>query len=69
MERLNGMEVFPTYREEYRLGSSSLENIDSNIYIERGINAAFEKHLKLGEVVSLEALVQYGNGYFKIMES
>ena len=45
------------------------ENVDSDIYIDRGINAAFEKHLKLGEVTSLEALEQYGNGYFKIMES
>jgi hypothetical protein len=43
--------------------------VDSDIYIDRGINAAFEKHLKLGEVTSLEALEQYGNGYFKIMES
>ena len=51
------------------LGISSLENIDSDIYIERGINAAFEKHLKLGEITSMEALEQYSNGYFKIMES
>ena len=65
----NGLEVFPVYREEYRFGISTLENVDSDIYIDRGINAAFEKHLKLGEVTSLEALEQYGNGYFKIMES
>lgn len=65
----NNLQVFPTYREEYRFGISALENVDSDIYIDRGINAAFEKHLKLGEVTSLEALEQYGNGYFKIMES
>lgn len=65
----NDLQVFPVFREEYRLGSSVIENIDSDIYIDRGINAAFEKHLKLGEVTSLEALEQYGNGYFKIMES
>ena len=69
MEYMNGMEVFPIYREEYELGSACIENIDSDIYIERGINSAFEKHLKLGEVTSLEALLQFGNGYFKIMES
>jgi hypothetical protein len=69
MELHNGMEVYPTFREEYRFGISTLENVDSDIYIDRGINAAFEKHLKLGEVTSLEALEQYGNGYFKIMES
>lgn len=69
MIKHNDLQVFPTYREEYRFGISALENVDSDIYIDRGINAAFEKHLKLGEVTSLEALEQYGNGYFKIMES
>ena len=65
----NNLQVFPTYREEYRFGVSSIENVDSDIYIDRGINAAFEKHLKLGEVTSLEALEQYGNRYYKLMES
>ena len=69
MTKHNDLQVFPTYREGYRFGISILENVDSDIYIDRGINAAFEKHLKLGEVTSLEALEQYGNGYFKIMES
>ena len=69
MARHNDLQVFPVYREEYRFGIAALENVDSDIYIDRGINAAFEKHLKLGEVTSLEALEQYGNGYFKIMES
>lgn len=69
MVKHNGLQVFPTFREEYKFGISVIENVDSDIYIDRGINAAFEKHLKLGEVTSLEALEQYGNGYFKIMES
>lgn len=61
--------TFPMFKQEYLLGVATMENVDSDIYIERGINAAFEKHLKLGEVASLEALLQYGNSYFKIMES
>jgi hypothetical protein len=69
MDKYNNIHVSPTFKEEYMLGISSLENIDSDIYIERGINAAFEKHLKLGEITSMEALEQYSNGYFKIMES
>ena len=69
MAKHNDLQVFPTFIEEYRFGVSVIENVDSDIYIDRGINAAFEKHLKLGEVTSLEALEQYGNGYFKIMES
>lgn len=69
METHNGMQVFPTFREEYRFGISSIENVDSDIYIDRGINASYEKHLKLGEVTSLEALEQYGLNFFKIIES
>lgn len=69
MDTYNNIHVTPTLKQEYMLGISSLENIDSDIYIERGINAAFERHLKLGEVTSLEALEQYSNGYFKIIEN
>ena len=69
MNKYNNIHVAPTFKQEHMLGISSLENIDSDIYIERGINAAFEKHLKLGEITSMEALEQYSNGYFKIMES
>ena len=69
MEKRNGLQVFPVFREEYKFGNSIIENVDSDIYIDRGINAAYERHLKLGEVTSLEALEQYGNGYFKIMEN
>lgn len=69
MDTYNNIHVTPTLKQEYMLGISSLENIDSDIYIERGINIAFEKHLKLGEVATLEALEQYSNGYFKIIEN
>lgn len=69
MDKYNNIHVSPTFKEEYMLGISSLENVDSDIYIERGINAAFEKHLKLGEITSMETLEQYSNGYFKIMEN
>ena len=62
-------EVYPTFMEEYRLGTATMQNVDSDIYIDRGINAAFEKHLKLGEISSLDSLENYGNGYFQIMEN
>lgn len=64
-----GTEMFPVFREEYRFGSATLQNLDVDIYIGRGTNAAFEKHIKLGEVTSMEALEQYTNGYFKMMEN
>ena len=65
----NRIQVAPVYKKEYLLGIASKENIDSNIYIERGINAAFEKHLKLQEINSMEGLLNYGNGFFKIINN
>ena len=62
-------EIYPVFMEEYRIGSASMQKVDSNIFIDRGINAAFEKHIKLGEVATLEALEQYGNGWFKMIEN
>ena len=68
-ELYNGTSIFPVFREEYKMGTACIQNIDTDIYIDRGINAAFEKHLKLGEITSMEALEQYTNGYFKIMNN
>jgi hypothetical protein len=65
----NNLEIYPLFAEEYRLNSSSMQNVNVDIYIDRGVNSAFENHLKLGEVTSLEALEQYGNSQFKMMNS
>lgn len=69
MDDYDGINVSPTFMEEYKLGMATMEKVDSDIYIDRGINAAFERHLKLGEITTLDELVQYGNGYFKIMDN
>ena len=63
----NNTMAAPVFRREELLGMSVGENVQENIYIERGINAAFEQHLKLGEIYTLEALENYGNGAFRIM--
>lgn len=63
----NGWVDFPVIREEYRLGSSSLSNIDVDVDINRGTARAFDQHIKLLEVNSLESLEQYGNGFFNII--
>jgi hypothetical protein len=43
------------------LASSFPQNVDADIYIDRGISAAFEKHLKLQEIRTMEALENLGN--------
>ena len=69
MDDYNGLDVYPTFQDAYNIGISSLPIVDSDVNIDRGNNAAFEKHLKIGEVTSLEALENYTNGYFKMMEN
>ena len=63
------VEIFPVFRQEYLMGNATMQNLDIDIYIDRGINAAYEKHLKLGEVTTMEALEQYTNGYYKMIEN
>lgn len=68
-EKENGFTAFPLLREEYMVGSSSMQNIENDIYINRGTARSFDYHLKLMEVNSLESLEQYGNGYFNIIKN
>jgi len=65
-EKNNGIVSSPLIRTEFNLSSSMPQNVDADIYIDRGINAAFEKLLKLQEFRTMEALENYGNGWFKI---
>ena len=68
-EKYDGMIYAPVFREEYKIGSSSLENIQSDIYIDRGFSSSFERHLNLLSVKSMEALENFGNGFYNIIES
>lgn len=65
----NGLMASPNIMEEYNLGISSLRSVKENIYIDRGVNYAFDKHLKLLEVKSFEALEQYNNGFYNIISN
>ena len=67
--RDNGFILLPTLREEYRFGISTIENVKSDIYIDRGIAQSVDKHLRLMEIDTYEDLANYGNGYFNIKDS
>lgn len=60
--QLNNMVATPVFRKNYDFGISFAQNINSNIYIDRGINKAFDKHLRLQEIKNMEALENYQNG-------
>ena len=59
--------ALPLMRTESNLGMAIQQNIDEDIYINRGLSAAFERYVKLGEVSTMEALSNYGNGWFKML--
>ena len=41
---------------------------DSDVDIDRGINSAFQNHLQMGEIKNMSDLINYGNGYYKIIK-
>lgn len=57
----------PVFRDDSELGMSYPQRTESSIYIDRGYATAIDKHLKLGEITSLETLENYGNGTFNLM--
>lgn len=57
----------PGFRSEELLGFSLPETVTNNIYLSRGYATAIDRHLKLGEVSSLETLERYGNGSFSFI--
>jgi hypothetical protein len=59
----------PYIRQEYLLGTVNTPVVESDVEVDRGTSAAFERHLKLGEVKTLEDMVVYGNGFFNIVDS
>lgn len=64
----NSIEV-PKIKLDYLLGVINEPKIDVDVFIDRGSNSAFERHLKLGDIKSLDDLENYGGGFFKIIES
>jgi hypothetical protein len=42
--------------------------VQSNIFIERGKNSALERIQRLGEIDNMGDLVNYGYGFFNIVE-
>ena len=62
---INTIQEYSTFRDEY-IGLSNIENVDENIYINRGYANAFKPHLALQEVKTMESLMQYGNNVFNI---
>lgn len=52
------------FKKEYLMGTTYRPKVEANIFVDRGNNSCFEKHIALGEVKNLQALLDYRNGGF-----
>lgn len=53
-------------KEEYLFGIISKPEVESDVFIDRGIITIYEKHLKLSEITNLGELARYGRGYYNL---
>jgi hypothetical protein len=53
-------------KEEYLFGIISPPEVESDVFIDRGITGVMDYHLKLSEIGNLGELSKYGNGYYKL---
>lgn len=66
-EQMNNiMQRIPLTKEAEFVGISLQPRVTDNVLVDRGSAASFDKHLKLTEIGTMEALENYGNGVWNI---
>lgn len=56
----------PTIHNEFMNGVVEPPKIESNVFINRGINTSFEKHFRLGEILSVEDFTTQSDNFYNI---
>ena len=56
----------PLIKDELLLGIISQAEVQSNVFIERGNNTAYERVQRIGEVNNLGELINYGYNFFNV---
>lgn len=58
-----------TVKKEWELGLYHQPKVKNNAVVDRGNGASFERHIRLGEIHSMEEMVSYQNGsYYRLSE-
>jgi hypothetical protein len=57
-----------TTKEEYLFGITTTPTVFSDVFIERGRNTVLQSHMQLSEIVNMDDLINYGNGFYKIQK-
>jgi len=53
-------------KEEYLFGIISLPEVESDVFIDRGLTSVMDMHLRMSEIKNLEELAKYGNGFYNL---
>jgi len=54
-------------KEEIYFGIVFPPKVENNVFIDRGAISVFERHSRLGSILSIDNLTEYGNGYYNIV--
>lgn len=63
------VEKTPLIRYDYYNGVNFQPTVNKDVYVERGVTQAFEKHIKFSEIKTFEDMETYANGGFFVISS
>lgn len=63
----NNLTAVPITKDEVLLKVIDQPQIQTNVFVERGKNSAYERVLRLGEVDNLGDMINYGYGFFNVV--
>lgn len=61
------VEETPLIRYDYYNGVNYQPSVNTDVYVERGVTQAFEKHIKFSEIKTFEDMENYANGGFFVI--
>ena len=61
------MTAVPITKDEVLLKVVDQAQIQTNVFVERGKNSAYERIQRLGEVDNLGDMINYGYGFFNVI--
>ena len=63
----NNLTATPITKDEVLLKVMDQPQIQTNVFVERGKNSAYERVMRLGEVDNLGDMINYGYGFFNVV--
>ena len=64
----NNLTAVPITKDEVLLKVIDQAQVQTNVFVERGKNSAYERVQRLGEVDNLGDMINYGYGFFNVID-